>query len=252
MSGVLLKIIQFHLIGLKKNEIIPLSSDCVLQKECEPISRPRLLSGYQLCVRRNKVVWFSVLWRVRDRDCGCFSCPCDCGKSVVRPEPTDSVGISPQPGTLLSPSVLISRSGGRRVCLRQFTSFNIAWTNHRSVVVWSFMGRAGRDKYSEKMVFPPKEWQASSLWLSLCLTWWFIRAVRGYVAYYGPLWPLSPPWHGAHATVLSFNVSPMSARKTSSFGGVPGHFPNHYLVSAALPHKGTTRLENRRNIRIHK
>lgn len=28
--------------------------------------------------------------------------PCDCGKSVVRPEPTDSVRISPQPGSLLS------------------------------------------------------------------------------------------------------------------------------------------------------
>lgn len=103
-----------------------------------------------------------------------------------------------------------------------------------------------------KWFFPPKEWQASSLWLSLCLTWRFIRAVKGYMAYYGPLWPLCSLSHGAHATVFSFNVSPMSARKTCPFRGAPGHFQDHHLISAALTHQGTTGLENRRNIRIHK
>lgn len=211
------------------------------------------LNNPKTTLRPNGVVFCSVFGTVI---VAVFSCPATAVNQLCGPSrPTASVSVRsrvPVLSVAVVALLLISWSSGRRVCLWQYTSFNIAWTNHWSVVVWSFMSRAGRDKYSEKMVFPPKEWQASSLWLSLCLTWWFIRAVKGYMAYYGPLWPLCSLLHGAHATVFSFNVSPMSARKTSSFRGVPGHFQNHYLISAALPHKGTTGLENRRNIRIHK
>lgn len=200
---------------------------------------------------------FSVLWRLF------FSCPATAVNQLCGPSRlTASVLVRSRVPVF---SVRASRGGAPRrwiagggtsegrACLWQFPSFNIAWTNHWSVVVSSFTTRAGRDKYSEKMVFAPQEWQASPLWLPLCLTWWFIRAVREYMAYYGGLWPLCSLFHGAHLTVFSFNVSPMSARKTSSFfAGLLVIFRDHYLIPAALSHKETTGLENRRNIRIHK
>lgn len=104
-------------------------------------------------------VLFSVPWRVRGSSSSLVTAINQlCGPSRLTASVLVRSPVRCRVGGRCSPS---GGSSERRVCLWQFTPSNIAWTNHQSVVVSSFMTRAGRGKFSKKMVFAPKEWQAS-------------------------------------------------------------------------------------------
>lgn len=70
-----------------------------------------------------------------------------------------------------------------------------------------------QDKYDEKMAFL---WRSDTLRLYgtfLCLTWWFICPLKGYMAYSRLALPSTSSYRVSAPTVFSFNVSPMSGRK---------------------------------------
>lgn len=99
--------------------------------------------------------------------------------------------------------------------------------------------------------FSLKVRHAPSLWYFLCLTWWFICPLKGYMAYSRLAWPSTSSYRVSTPTVFSFNVSPVSRRKTSLFW-CSCSISNYYLISVVQLDKGTTGFQIERNIRIHK